>query len=100
MNKPEETENTLFDPYKILENIFNNPFSPEFNDNQQQSESSKKSEETNSSEEDSSNSDFEDNDLKLNINIPLESENLENIENLIKMDAKQFADVLKDVELS
>src|SRR6266498_3899975 len=27
-NKPEETENTLFDPHKILENIFNNPFSP------------------------------------------------------------------------
>src|SRR6266496_6009 len=32
-NKPEETENTLFDLYKILENIFNNPFSLEFNDN-------------------------------------------------------------------
>src|SRR6266498_3606817 len=32
--KPEETENTLFDPYKILENIFNNPFSPEFDNNQ------------------------------------------------------------------
>src|SRR6266511_3723977 len=29
-NKPEETENTLFDSHKILENIFNNPFSPEF----------------------------------------------------------------------
>src|SRR6266545_4326584 len=50
----------------------------EIKDNQQQSESPKKSEETNSSEEDSSNSDFEDNDLKLNINIPLGPENLEN----------------------
>src|SRR6266542_3906448 len=49
-NKPEETENTLFDPHKILKNIFNNPFSPEFNDNQQ-TESPKKSEESNSSEE-------------------------------------------------
>src|SRR6266540_2476896 len=29
-NKPEETENTLFNSHKILENIFNNPFSPEF----------------------------------------------------------------------
>ncbi len=26
-NKLEKTENTLFDSYKILENIFNNPFS-------------------------------------------------------------------------
>src|SRR6266498_2591399 len=42
INKPKETENTLFDPYKILENIFNNPFLPEFNDNQQQTESPKK----------------------------------------------------------
>src|SRR6266498_3060490 len=33
-NKPEEIENTLFDSHKILKNIFNNPFSPEFNDNQ------------------------------------------------------------------
>src|SRR6266511_2900241 len=32
-NKPEETENTLFDLYKILENIFNNPFLPEFDNN-------------------------------------------------------------------
>ncbi len=32
-NKPEETENTLFDLHKILENIFNNPFSLEFNNN-------------------------------------------------------------------
>src|SRR6266542_599243 len=29
----EEIENTLFDLHKILENIFNNPFSPEFNNN-------------------------------------------------------------------
>src|SRR6266498_3333595 len=99
-NKPEETENTLFDPHKILENIFNNPFSPEFNDNQQQTESPKKSKETNLSEEDSSDSEFENSDLELNINIPLEPENLENIENLIKMDAKQFAEALKDADLS
>src|SRR6266511_1529674 len=99
-NKPEEIENTLFDLHKILENIFNNPFSPEFNDNQQQTESPKKSEETNSSEEDSSDSEFEDSDLELNINIPLEPENLENIENIIDMDAKQFADALKDAGLS
>src|SRR6266511_3913229 len=32
-NKLDETENTLFDPHKILENIFNNPFSSEFNEN-------------------------------------------------------------------
>src|SRR6266540_2654134 len=99
-NIPEEIENTLFDPHKILDNIFNNPFSPEFNDNQQQTESPKKSEETNSSEEDSSDSEIENSDLKLNINIPLEPENLENIENLIEMDAKQFAEVLKDDGLS
>src|SRR6266540_1763143 len=99
-NKPEETENTLFDPHKILENIFNNPFSPKFNDNQQQIESPKKSEETNSSEEDSSDSEFENSDFELNINIPLEPENLENIENLIEMDAKQFAEALKDAGLS
>src|SRR6266540_2113151 len=99
-NIPEEIENTLFDPHKILENIFNNPFSPEFNDNQQQTESPKKSEETNSSEEGSSDSEFEDSDLELNINIPLEPENLENIENIIDMDAKQFADTLKDAGLS
>src|SRR6266542_6933082 len=97
-NIPEEIENTLFDSHKILENIFNNPFSPEFNDNQQ-TESSKKSEESNSSEEDSSDSEFENSDLELNINIPLEPENLENIENLIKMDAKQFAEALKDASL-
>src|SRR6266498_1170019 len=101
-NKPEETENTLFDSHKILENIFNNPFSPEFNDNQQQAESPKKSEETNSSEEDSSDSEIEnsDSEFELNINISLELENLENIENLIKMDAKQFAKALKDAGLS
>src|SRR6266498_2385362 len=89
-NKPEETENTLFDPHKILENIFNNLFSPEFNDNQQQTESPEKSEETNSSEEDSSVSEIEnsDSEFELNINIPLEPENLENIKNLIEMDAK------------
>src|SRR6266542_576622 len=33
-NISEEIENTLFDPHKILENIFDDPFSPEFNDNQ------------------------------------------------------------------
>src|SRR6266498_249108 len=99
-NIPEEIENTLFDPHKILENIFNNLFSPEFNDNQQQTESPKKSEENNSSEEDSSDSEFENSDFELNINIPLEPENLENIENLIEMDAKQFAEVLKDAGLS
>src|SRR6266498_5558702 len=101
-NKPEETENILFNPHKILENIFNNPFSPEFNDNQQQTESSKKSEETNSSEEDSLDSEIEnsDSEFELNINIPLESENLENIKNLIEMDAKQFAEALKDAGLS
>src|SRR6266508_212733 len=99
-NIPKEIENTLFDPHKILENIFNNPFSPEFNDNQQQTESPKKSEETNSSEEDSSDSEFEDSDLELNINIPLEPENLKNIENIIDIDAKQFADTLKDAGLS
>src|SRR6266498_3713549 len=72
--KPQETENTLFDPYKILENIFNNPFSLEFNDNQQQTEPPKKSEKTNSSEEDSSDSEIENNDseFELNINIQLE----------------------------
>src|SRR6266498_1633256 len=99
-NIPEEIENTLFDPYKILENIFDDPFSPESDNNQQQTESPKKSEETNSSEEDSSDSEFEDNDPELNINIPLGLENLENIENLINMDAKQFADTLKDARLS
>src|SRR6266545_4818316 len=67
----EEIENTLFDLHKILENIFNNPFSPEFNDNQQQTESPKKSEKSNSSEEDSSDSEFENSNLELNINIPL-----------------------------
>src|SRR6266498_3810332 len=100
-NIPEEIENTLFDPYKILENIFNNPFSPEFNDNQQQqTESPKKSEEANSSEEDSSDSEFGDSELELNINIPIGSGNLENIENIIDIDAKQFADALKDAGLS
>src|SRR6266498_2256143 len=100
-NKPEETENILFDPHKILENIFNNPFSSEFNDNQQ-TELPKKSEETNSSEEDLSNSEIEnsDSEFELNINISLEPENLENIKNLIEMDAKQFAEALKDAGLS
>src|SRR6266498_2764440 len=32
-NKLEETENTFFDPHKIFKNIFDNSFSPEFNDN-------------------------------------------------------------------
>src|SRR6266540_3304150 len=100
INKPEKIESTLFDPHKILENIFNNPFSSEFNNNQQQTESSKKSEESNSSEEDSSDSEFENSNFELNINIPLESENLKNIENLIEMDAKQFAKALKDAGLS
>src|SRR6266498_102318 len=96
----EEIENTLFDLHKILENIFNNPFSPEFNENQQQTESPKKSEKTNSSEEDSSDSELGDSDLELNINIPLGPENLKNIENIIDMDAKQFTDTLKDAGLS
>src|SRR6266542_3872128 len=98
-NKPEETEDTLFDLHKIFENIFNNPFLPEFNDNQQQSESSKKSEKTNSSEEDSSDSEIEnsDSEFELNINILLK---LENIENLIEIDARQFAEALKDAGLS
>src|SRR6266498_1753898 len=99
-NIPEEIENTLFDPHKILENIFDDPFSPESNDNQQQTESPKKNEKTNSLEEDSSDSEFEDSDPELNINIPLRPENLENIENIINMDVKQFADVLKDAGLS
>src|SRR6266545_1629861 len=100
-NIPEKIESTLFDPHKILENIFNDPFSPESdNNNQQQTNSPKNSEETNSSEEDSSDSEFGDNEPELNINIPLRPENLENIENLINMDAKQFADVLKDAGLS
>src|SRR6266498_3440379 len=41
-----------------------------------------------------------DSEFELNINILLEPENLENIENLIEMDAKQFAEVLKDAGLS
>src|SRR6266498_2093154 len=55
--------------------------------------------ETKSTEEDSSDSKFGDSEPELNINIPLEPENLENIENLIDMDAKQFADALKDAGL-
>src|SRR6266498_3269912 len=98
--KSEETENTLFDPYKILESIFNEPFLQEFDNNQRQTESPKKSEETNSSEKDSSNSEFESSDTELNINIPFESENLENIKNLIEMNARQFAEALKDAGLS
>src|SRR6266542_3574337 len=72
-NIPEEIENTLFDSHKIFNNIFNNPFTIEFNDNQHQSESPKKSEKTNSSEEDSSDSEYGDSDPELNINIPLRS---------------------------
>src|SRR6266498_3436901 len=99
-NIPEEIENTLFDPHKILENLFDDPFSPESDNNQRQTESPKKSEETNSSEEYSSDSEFGDSEPELNINIPLGSENLENIENIIDMDAKQFADALKNAGLS
>src|SRR6266498_1760983 len=33
-NISEEIENTLFDPHKILENIFDDPFSPESDNNQ------------------------------------------------------------------
>src|SRR6266540_576279 len=95
-----EIENTLFDPHKILENIFNNPFSPESDNNQRQTESPKKSEESNSLEEDSSDSEFGDSELELNINISIRPENLENIENIIDMNAKQFADTLKDAGLS
>src|SRR6266542_4304214 len=65
------------------------------NNNQRQTNSPKNSEESNSSEEYSSDSEFEDSDPELNINIPLEPENLENIKNLINMDTKQFADALK-----
>src|SRR6266540_5396397 len=75
-NKTEETENTLFDSYKILENIFNNPFLQEFNNNQ--TESPKKSEKTNSSEKDSSDSELDNSNLKININILLKLENFEN----------------------
>ncbi len=101
-NKTEETENTLFDSYKILENIFNNPFLQEFNNNQ--TESPKKSEKTNSSEKDSSDSELDNSNLKININILLKLENFENLENIINMDAKQFANALgntlKDTGLS
>src|SRR6266542_4844295 len=66
-NKPEKTENTLFDPYKILENIFNDLFSQEFNNNQgQQIELSKKSIETNSSEKDLSDSEIDNSNLEFN----------------------------------
>src|SRR6266536_80953 len=99
-NIPEEIENTLFDPHKILENLFDDLFSSESDNNQQQTNSPKNSEETNSSEEDSSDSEFGDNEPELNINIPLGPENLENIENIIDMDVKQFADALKDAGLS
>src|SRR6266540_486609 len=34
-NIPEETENTLFNPYNILERVFNEPFSQEFDSNQE-----------------------------------------------------------------
>ncbi len=37
--------------------------------------------------------------MKININISLQPENFENLENIVDMDAKQFADVLKDVGL-
>src|SRR6266498_5970890 len=58
-NKPKEIENTLFNSYKILENIFNDPFSQKFNNNQeQQTELSKKSKEINSTEEDLSDSEL------------------------------------------
>src|SRR6266542_2765966 len=100
-NIPEEIESTLFDPHKILENIFDDLFSPESdNNNQQQTNSPKNSEETNSSEKDSSDSEFGDSEPELNINIPLGPENLKNTENIIDMDAKQFADALKDARLS
>src|SRR6266511_2762848 len=67
-NIPEKIESTLFDPHKILENIFDDPFSPESDNNQQQQiNSPKKSEETNSSEE-SSDSEFGDSNPELNIN--------------------------------
>src|SRR6266545_3125932 len=45
-NIPKEIESTLFDPHKILDNIFNNLFSPESDNNQQQTNSPKNSEET------------------------------------------------------
>ncbi len=99
-NKPEETDNTLFDLYKILENIFNDLFSPESDGNQWQTKSPEKKEKNNSLEEDLSDSESESSDSELNINIPLESENLENIKNLIEMNAKQFAEALKDAGLS
>ncbi len=100
-NIPEEIESTLFDPHKIFENIFDDPFSPESDkNNQRQTNSPKNSEETDSSKEDYSDSEFGDSDPELIINIPLGPENLENIENIIDMDAKQFADALKDAGLS
>src|SRR6266540_6003618 len=101
-NIPEEIENTLFDLHKILENIFNDPFLLESDNNQRQTESSEKREENNSTEEDSSDSEIKnsDSEFEFNINIPLEPENLKNIENIIDMDAKQFANALKDVGLS
>src|SRR6266542_4081905 len=74
-NKPEETENTLFDPYKILENIFNDLFSSESNNHQQSTASSEKRKENSSLEEDLSDSEFENSDFELNINIPLKPEN-------------------------
>ncbi len=47
-----------------------------------------------------SDSEIENSDSGLNINILLEPENLENIKNLIEIDAKQFAEALKDASLS
>ncbi len=45
-------------------------------------------------------SEFDSSDLEININIPLEPENFENLENIVDIDAKQFADALKDAGLS
>ncbi len=102
MIKSERTESSPFDPYRILEIVFGTSYLLFIKTELSSTLNTKtliESEEMDSSVKNLSDSELNNNDLELNINISLEFENLENIENTIKMDAKQFAEVLKNAGL-
>ncbi len=102
LTKPKRTESLLFDLHKILETVFKTSYLS-FIELELSSTLNTKiligSEKTNFLIKDSSDSKLDNSNLELNINIFLESKNLENIENTIEMNAKQFTEALKNIGL-
>src|SRR6266542_3681983 len=102
--KSERTGSLFYDPYKIFKTVFEILYSLFVKSELSLTLNIKmiirnKSEETDSSVKKFSDSKPDSSDFKLSIKISLELKNLENFKNIIKIDTKQFVEVLKEVKL-